>query len=366
MLTRLYIDNFKCFVDFEYHPAARQLILGRNGSGKSSLLEALLLLRQLAAKGDGLDNSFVLLQRTRWLEKAAVTGELEATLDGDRYRYRVVIEPWGDPPQARVQSESVHRNEKPIFEFALDQVSLFNDQSDVLLTYPFIGNRSALAQTPDRKENQSLSRFRRWLNGLYCFKLNPFDMAARAEREDLAPNVNLSNLAAWYRHLLQAEPKNNAALIKSLSESMDCFRFLSLEPVGENVRVLIAEFEDANRKSSKYAFNELSDGQRSLVCLYVVLHFVLAKGSTVVIDEPENFLALREIQPWLTAVSDILEESGGQILIISHHPELINQWAPSSGVQFVRDHRGAVQVEPFTTADTGLPPAELIARGWDE
>jgi predicted ATPase len=36
MLTRLYIDNFRCFVKFEYGPARTQLILGANGSGKSS------------------------------------------------------------------------------------------------------------------------------------------------------------------------------------------------------------------------------------------------------------------------------------------------------------------------------------------
>ena len=37
MLTRIYIDNFRCFVNFEYRPERKQLLLGANGSGKSSL-----------------------------------------------------------------------------------------------------------------------------------------------------------------------------------------------------------------------------------------------------------------------------------------------------------------------------------------
>jgi len=31
MLTRLYIDNYRCIEKFEFKPAARQLILGGNG-----------------------------------------------------------------------------------------------------------------------------------------------------------------------------------------------------------------------------------------------------------------------------------------------------------------------------------------------
>lgn len=116
-----------------------------------------------------------------------------------------------------------------------------------------------------------------------------------------------------------------------------------------------------------FFFDELSDGQRCLICLYTILHFVLAQGgATVVIDEPENFISLREIQPWLTAVSDVIEESHSQIILISHHPELINQWAPGCGVQFVREPLGPVRVVPFRgEPDSGISPAELIARGWE-
>jgi AAA15 family ATPase/GTPase len=53
MLTRLYIDNFRCFVDFEYRPGRTNLILGRNGSGKSSMLDALLAMFRLSWKWRG-------------------------------------------------------------------------------------------------------------------------------------------------------------------------------------------------------------------------------------------------------------------------------------------------------------------------
>ena len=46
MLTRIYIDNFRCFVNFEYKPDKKQLLLGAIGSGKSSLLDAVGYLKQ--------------------------------------------------------------------------------------------------------------------------------------------------------------------------------------------------------------------------------------------------------------------------------------------------------------------------------
>jgi energy-coupling factor transporter ATP-binding protein EcfA2 len=366
MLTRLYIDNFRCFVNFEHKPARRELILGTNGSGKSSFLDALLLLRQFVTKGDIFDDFFILGQRTRWLNQPQQTFELEASLDGGGYVYRLVIEPWGEPVRPRVKSETVHLEGKPIFEFIAGEVHLYNDRFEHKVTYPFDWHRSALATIIPRRDNEKLSRFKRWISGLYCFRINPFAMEPRADGESFHPNVNLSNIALWYRHLVQADPKQNAAMLSSLRASLDGFSFLQLEPVGENVRLLAAEFAQVGGKTSKFYFNELSDGQRCLICLYTILHFVLAKGSTVVLDEPDNFISLREIQPWLMAVTDSVEENQGQVLLISHHPEAINQWAPRNGVQFVREGAGAVRVVEFRADPEGsLPPSELVARGWE-
>ena len=55
MLTRLYIDNFRCFVNFEYRPRRTELIIGRNGCGKSSMMDALVYLRHFITRGDEFD-----------------------------------------------------------------------------------------------------------------------------------------------------------------------------------------------------------------------------------------------------------------------------------------------------------------------
>jgi predicted ATPase len=52
MLTRLYCDNYKCLVNFEFRPEAIQLLMGRNGAGKSTVFEVLELIRDFAARGE--------------------------------------------------------------------------------------------------------------------------------------------------------------------------------------------------------------------------------------------------------------------------------------------------------------------------
>lgn len=363
MLTRLYIDNFRCFEKFEYRPARKQLILGGNGSGKSTLVEALIRLRSFVVDGDRTDGLSSLSQRTRWLHQSLQTFEIDAVLDGESYGYRLGLESRGTP-RTQVQWETLERNGTPIFEFKTGEVH-FREDSGREVTYPFDRSRSALATIRPEGDTRSLLRFREWFSRLYCFVIDPFAMGDIAESEDLFPKVNLSNMAAWYRHLVHAYHEENAALLADLQIVLDGFSCLRLSAAGEDVQVLWAEFlQNGNR--TRFGFNELSLGQRCLICLYAILHFVVAKGGTVIIDEPENFISLREIQPWLRAADDMADDHGGQVLLISHHPELINQWAPSYGVQFIRDGVGPVRVEKFRgDPESPLSASELVARGWE-
>jgi predicted ATPase len=179
----------------------------------------------------------------------------------------------------------------------------------------------------------------------------------------LAPNAWLSNFAAWFRHLRLADESAAARLRTSLQESIDGSEALNFKAFGQDVYRLTAQFVG---QAEPYCFDELSEGQRCLICLYAILHFVLEKGGVIVVDEPDNFLGHREIQLWLLAAGDAAVASGGQLIVVSHHPEIINLWAPSGGIMFDRDDAGPVKAEPFRVeVETMLTPAELIARGWE-
>jgi len=56
---------------------------------------------------------------------------------------------------------------------------------------------------------------------------------------------------------------------------------------------------DNYKKDRTFEFADLSDGQRQLIVLYTILESLRNETySVLLVDEPDNFISLREIQPW--------------------------------------------------------------------
>jgi predicted ATPase len=365
MLKRLYIDNFRCFVNFEYKPESKQLLLGANGSGKSSLLDAIRALKNFL---EGIDNPFLSVTRTRWLDLPKQVFEIEAQLDGKPYVYRIENLFTKDAPVADVRLERLTVAGQTVFEQVDGTIRFFTSTSNPASSLPWKTTRSALnlarLSTPD------VDRFLTWISyHLFCFRIDayPDAMSDTTDSEDALPEDELENFADWYRHLVQADPEANAEFLRSLEETLDGFLSLQFETVGSGTRILRANFLQEGEKRVTYSFSELSDGQRYLITLYSLLHFVIAKDSnTVFIDEPDNFVSSREIQPWLISAEAGAEDHHAQLILISHHPEILNQWAREFGLLFTREENGHVRTKPFSAVtDTGLKPAETVARGWE-
>jgi len=360
MLTRMYIDNFRSFVNFEYRPQRKQLLLGPNGSGKSSLLDAICYLKEFI-KGE--ENPFTQSNRTRWQDKPLQVLEVEAFLDRQKYEYRVEIRFAPKTGQMSVSLESLKVSAKPVFELMEGKIRFFPNEGTKPTAIPLETTRSALHLS--LLSNSHVRRFVEWMDTVHCFRIDayPGEMDESADREEQQPHSELNNLAGWYRYLVQAHPDENFRFLKSMREALDGFqsvRFVLDEERG--VRMLRLDFATPREKVN-YLISELSEGQR---CLYMILHFLLARGHTIFIDEPDNFISLREIQPWLLRAEKTVEDHNGQLILISHHPEILNQWASEYGLRFYREENGHVRTEKFKSDVKGeLQPSEVIARGWE-
>jgi len=169
MLTRIYIDNFRCFVNFEYAPESRQLLLGENGSGKSSLLTAIRYIKRFV---NGDENPFTQSTRTRWQDRPLQVFEIEAVLDNRKYEYRVEI---GFAPESRQPSVSLERlrvGGATAFELSGGELRFFPNGGTRSTTVPLETSRSQLYLS--QLSNSDVQRFVDWLKSVHCFRFDEY------------------------------------------------------------------------------------------------------------------------------------------------------------------------------------------------
>lgn len=388
MLTRFYCDNYRCLLNFTFKPEPLQLIMGRNGSGKTSVFDALANIRDLVVEGERVDRDedgrrmFPLSTIPRWLKAdrpQVFQQRFEIDLEGEFgiVKYELVIEQDEKQARSRVFLESLTAEDKPLFEFRDGKVQLYRDFNHSKgPVYTFDWNRSALGSVPPGSDNRRLTWFKERLRGLECLRIDAPRMAFRSEREEARPERDLSNFPSWFRRALVANTSQGADYLASIREVIGGLHSLDLHELGQGNMILRASFVRPRGGPSKFGgkyarsfwlgFDELSDGQRTLIGLYALLHFMVREDTTLCIDEPDNFAALAEIQPWLIGVQDRVHDLGAQVLIASHHPEILNQLAARNGFVLERSEAGPASGRPFVFPDdTPLPPAEIVARGLD-
>lgn len=368
MLQRLYVTNYRCLVNFEFRPNAKQLLIGRNGAGKTTVCDVLAMLRDYAVRGSFCEDLVGGKTRTRWQNVAEQEFELDVKGNGGEYRYKLVAEERANQPHPRIKQETLDFNGKPLYRFMEDTLSLFNDNQEAtpLAESTWDAYRSGLAVVGSRWDNKKLTWFKRWLGGIVQVQANPWVMAARSERESREPVKDLSNFADWYRHLRLESGGAIFEAMTSLRDAIPGLEALDAKEAGLDVRVLQATMRSPNGKTVDLPFSELSEGQRCLIALYVLLYCAVDRDRTLLLDEPDNFIALAEIQPWLLKLLDRVDEKNAQVILVSHHPELLNQLADQGGILLDRPNGRETRVLAFASPDdSGLTASEIIARGWE-
>lgn len=365
MLKRIYIDNFRCLVNFELSVDSINLFLGPNGAGKSTVFDVLRKIQSFISGEGRVDTIFKSVDCTRWQTSPIQSFELEIGGNGGNYKYELAIgHDLNDPKglRARVRHERLWFDNKPLLKFELGEVQLYRDNHSEGPKYPFDWSQSAIASITPRGDNTKLTWFKERLDHFIIVQIIPSLMADDSDQEETRLSPNMENYVSWYRYLSQDQGKT-FELINTLREIFDDFAYFKFDKAGEH-RILKLSFS-GDSGNSDYRFGELSDGQRALIALYTLITCTKSENYTLCLDEPENFLALPEIQPWLMQLYDLCGEGKLQALVISHHPEVIDILASSEGYWFVRQSSTPVRVKRIRDdKGTGLRISELLARGW--
>ena len=369
MFKRLYIDNYKCLVNFELPLGELSLLLGPNGVGKTSVLDVVFALRQLLGGVAKVTDPgiFPTPSLTRWQTRDLQVVEVGVFLGDDELTYRIEIEHERPTKRARIMLESLTAEGRPLFSFERGKVHLFKDDHTEGPEYSADWTESALARVPSYGEqNRRLTRFLEFMRKVMVCGLYPASFRAESTSEDALLERDAGNFAAWYRNALQERPDLVPEFTEALQDVIDGFSGIRLEKVGQDTRALMVTFREQKQRY-ELRFDEISDGQRALIALYALIRLVAEQGYTLFLDEPENYVALAEIQPWLIELADACGESVPQAVLCSHHPELIDYLGGDRGMLLLREASGVVKARALDKrlSDDGLKLSEAVARGWE-
>ncbi len=370
MITRLYIDNYKCFSDFTYEPRHLDLLIGKNGSGKTSIFDLLQDLKRVVTYGESVEDVFMIPSLNAWDQREIQSFELVLSRSDTSYLYRLRIQHDLETNYSKIVEESVSIDEKELYVFDGEKIhlqGLDGNSSDAV--FPHTNKHSYLAFLPEVNEFDGLHSFRELLDKILILSPNPLEMPAGSFVERTRPDSKMKYLTDWIRHFSQESFRSYSRLQELLKDGvLEGFHELYLEKTTSTSRRLMFNFsfpENGTDKSFSLSFDQLSDGQRMLVALYTIVCALEEQDYIVCIDEPENFISLREIQPWLKIIEDLVHEKGRQCIMISHHPEMLNYLANEYGTLFYRDESGIVHSKKFECDKELLRPAEIVARGWE-
>ncbi len=365
MIERIYIDNFRCFSNFELRPDRINLLFGVNGSGKSSFVDVVDRIIGLVVDGNDVAELFLDTDLTRWDSRIEQRFEIDLGIDGETFTYSAALERRPMGGEMALRAERVTSGRRILFRYEDGEVHLHRNDGSEGTHFPFRDNRSFIAGIEERPETTDLMRFLTMLRSLRSYKLEPTRMASVTQEEQQVLVKDGANFASWYRHLSQERTGDLPQLFGQLTEALPDFRALNLPGAGKQGRTrdLVVELRADGQEPYEMDFDAISDGQRALIVLYALLVDIRSNPQAVFLDEPENYVGLAELQPWLQLLDDALGDAG-QLFLISHHPEVIDFLAPEYSVLFARLGGGPVRVRSANfDRESGLKASEQIARG---
>jgi predicted ATPase len=358
-VSKIYVHNFRTFVNFEWSPPSVCVLVGENGAGKTALLDVLRLLQDLLVRGSAINGADAAITRTRWLRDAEQIIELEMRAASDFYRYRLGIQLPAGQPTIR---EELHCNGGLLYRADLGQVELFGDTpaSIARTTISFDRRRSFLAALEPRHDNQRLIAFRNAVGSILVLKPDASRIHGQAQGESTYLEHDLSNFASWFLSRVAEDLEATTLLMADLKTALRGFSTIRSERVSDKAKTLSVRFV-FKEASYDLTWDELSDGQRLIIALYGLLHLGLANASLIIVDEAENFVGPSEIQRWLRAMGDSANERGQQLLYVSHNQEAINYLAADGIWRMWRDpDAGHTRIAPL------IPDEEAGMSAYDE
>lgn len=330
MLQKFTVCDFRVFnkleIDFFQQTT---LLCGLNGTGKSSLVVALsrlqgFICRNLAAPGlVEMEDIPVGLKEDK---KDINTGfQLNIASTSGTFVYSVIIRHDENVFKGYVKYESLKVDEELVYEnHAGEAWVMADEQNKRAFPVDIYASALGIAARYNKFVGQFISEIEQ---KLFVISVNTAKMKDFHEKSSNFLELDAANFTAWYDMITD---RNVVAIGKAIPDIKPIIPNLSQFSLQQTIKGkrLFADLLIGN-EIRHLPFRKLSDGQKILAVYYLLIH-AAPENSMIIIDEFENFLAFREMQPLLDTMQDLWEEKRLQMILVSHNDKTINWFADSA------------------------------------
>jgi predicted ATPase len=352
MLTRLRVENFKNLRRVEARLEGLNVLIGPNGCGKSSLLQAIDFLRGFVLY----DSVQQYLDEREWAyddlpnlrqAKKLISWDVEAELPGDdrgapagTYHYEIALQPR--------RYLGIGHERLTLHRHGADPVSLLDRKGPHL---SLLDSRTGAKQTmrilrqpasvmalldprTDAKRYPELFHFRDWVAGYRSFLIwdpKVLRRRDRPQRGEPAPQLGPSGdrLASVLAALRAKRPEAYGKLVRRVRRLFPTVSDIEVQG-GRGWgwrRIGLIEGEASNR----VAFNsqQISDGVLRMLAVLTLLHAESAP-SVLMLEEPENGVHPRLLRDVVGVLRDLSQRKaapfGCQVIVTTHSAYLLDEF----------------------------------------
>ena len=368
MIKSIYIDNFKALNDFKLEFEQLTLLIGTNGVGKSTVLQALELLSYFTkGKEHGELNNY--LKENNWVAK-----DLKSTLNNRRKtKFILVIQinnelfDWSVTIEAKkgkieLIQETITNKKGHHFLLRSNQKAFANNKNGIKL--PLIGNSfissglSLLDEEAHQEQYPELIAIKKALNGIGLFDFSStFQLKSS---HSISANAKIGKHGENFATYLYQLPKEE---LEKLSDEIG--KYL---PHYEKIRITKKSREEVQIDIKEKYNNSLidaphiSDGTMRIIAI-LTLALTNSGYSSMLIEEIEDgihpSLAGEIIQVFLKIVKNTKQ----QFILTTHNP-LILDWVPVKNIHFLyRNSDGQVKQKSFEDSSKVLEHLDYMNPG---
>jgi ABC-type multidrug transport system ATPase subunit len=359
VIRRLYVHNFRCLENFELPISGHSsvLLIGKNGSGKTSVSHALEVLQKIARGTSEVDKLVKPKDLARGRTDVPMRFEIQIELDSTIYEYVIAFKSAEGLKELYVFEERLSAGGKILYARGLPA-----RLSQMTETF-YVDRRFVALPIAQQLPNTPLPLFRQWLARMLILRPIPSLIHGDSEEESLEPNPDVTNFAAWFSALTGQYPAAYAKIDEYLKQVMRDLKDIQNPMIGKDARSLIVQFSN-DLGNLKLSFEDLSDGEKCFMICALVLAANNAYGPLLCFwDEPDNHLAPDEVGHFVLALRKAFQ-SGGQFIATSHNPEAIRQFSDENTlVLYRKSHLEPTIVRPLSEIQVSGDLVNALIRG---